>query len=54
MAGLLDRYVAWKRKRQLTFDGKSDTTPAQAAGPSQPTTRGGSEVQVITFRGLLN
>ena len=44
MAGLLDRYAARKRKRQLSSGSESDIAPAQAAGPSQPAAKGGSEV----------
>ena len=47
MTGLLDHYATRKRKRQLSSDSESDIAPAQAAGPSQPTTEGGSEVQAI-------
>ena len=47
MTGLLDHYATRKRKRQLSSDSESDIAPAQAAGPSQPTTKGGSEVQAI-------
>ena len=47
MTGLLDRYAARKRKRQLSSGSESDIAPAQAEGPSQPTTKGGSEGQVI-------
>ena len=35
MTGLLDRYVARKRKRQVSSSGESDTAPVQAAGSSQ-------------------
>ena len=38
MAGLLDRYAARKRKRQVSSSGESDTAPVQSAEPSQPTT----------------
>ena len=51
MTGLLDSYAARKRKRQLSSDSESDIVPAQAAGPSQPTTEGGSEVQAIIILG---
>ena len=51
MTGLLDRYVARKRKRQLSSDGESDTAPVQGAGSSQSATRGGLEVQVIKILG---
>ena len=44
MTGLLDRYAARKRKRQLSSDSESDIAPAQAMGPSQPAAEGGSEV----------
>ena len=36
--GLLDRYAARKRKRQVSSSGESDTAPVQPAEPSQPTT----------------
>ena len=51
MTGLLDLYVARKRKRQLSSDSESDIAPAQAAGPSQPTIEGGSELQAIIIHG---
>ena len=35
-AGLLDRYVARKRKRQVSSSGKSDAAPIQSADLSQP------------------
>ena len=53
MAGLLDRYVTHKRKRQVSSGGESDTAPAQTMGLSQPaadgqpTADGGSEGQAI-------
>ena len=43
MSGLLDRYAAHKRKRQLSFGSESNVAPAQAAGPSQPAAEGGSK-----------
>ena len=51
MTGLLNRYVARKRKRQLSFDSESDIAPAQAAGPSHLVAEGGSEVQAIIIPG---
>ena len=51
MTGLLNRYAANKRKRQLSFDSESDIASAQAAGPSQPAAKGGSEVQAIIIPG---
>ena len=53
MTGLLDRYVASKRKRQVISSGESDTTLVQTAGPSQlaadgqPATNGSSGDQAI-------
>ena len=47
MTGLLDRYAARKRKRQLSSDSESDIAPAQTAGPSQPAVEGGLEGQAI-------
>ena len=38
MAGLLDRYAAHKRKRQVSSSGESDAAPIQSAEPSQPAT----------------
>ena len=40
MTGLLDRYVACKRKRQVVSSSESDPTPVQTVGPSLPTTDG--------------
>ena len=37
-AGLLDRYAARKRKRQVSSSGKSDAAPVQSAKPSHPAT----------------
>ena len=34
MAGVLDRYAARKRKRQVISSGESDTGPIQIGGPS--------------------
>ena len=51
MTGLLYRYVARKRKRQLSFESESDIAPAQTAEPSQPAAKGGSEVQAIIIPG---
>ena len=53
MTGLLDRYAARKRKRQLSSNSESDISPAQTAGPSQPAAEGGSEVQVIIIPSSL-
>ena len=38
-AGLLDRYAARKRKRQVSLSGESDAAPAQSADPNQPNTK---------------
>ena len=38
-AGLLDRYAARKRKRQVSSSGESDAAPVQSAGLSQPVTK---------------
>ena len=35
-AGLLDRYAAQKRKRQVSSSGESDAAPIQSVEPSQP------------------
>ena len=51
MTGLLDHYAARKRKRQLSSGSESNIAPAQAAGPSQPVTERGSEVQAIIIPG---
>ena len=51
MTGLLDRYAAHKRKRQLSSSNESD--PAQAARSSQPASEGGSEMQSIVIPGSL-
>ena len=53
MTGLLNRYAARKRKRQLGSGSESDIAPTQAAGPSQPAAEGGSEVQAIIIPGSL-
>ena len=37
-AGLLDRYAARKRKRQVSSSGESDAAPDQSEEPSQPAT----------------
>ena len=56
-AGLLDRYVARKRKRQVSSSGESDAVPTQSAGLSQPTTEdlsaadGSSGDRAITIPG---
>ena len=47
MTGLLDRYAARKRKRQLSSSSESD--PTQAAGSSQLVVEGGSEMQAIVI-----
>ena len=47
MTGLLDRYAARKRKRQLSSGSESDIAPAQTTGPSQPVAEGGSKVKAI-------
>ena len=51
MTGLLDRYAARKRKRQLSSS--SESGPTQTAGPSQPAAEGGSEMQAIVIPGSL-
>ena len=51
MTGLLDRYAARKRKRQLSSDIESDIAPSQVEGPSQPAVEGGLEEQVIIIPG---
>ena len=40
MTGLLDRYAACKRRRQVISNGESDTAPVQIAGLSQSTIDG--------------
>ena len=58
-AGLLDRYVARKRKRQVSSCGESNAAPIQSAGLSQPVTKdqsatdGSSGDQAITIPGSL-
>ena len=47
MIGLLDRYVARKRKQQLSSGSESNIAPAQTAGPSQAAAERGSEGQAI-------
>ena len=49
MTGLLDHYVACKRKRQVSSISEFD--PTQAAGSSQPAVEGGSEMQSIVIPG---
>ena len=49
MMGLLDRYAACKRKRQVSSISESD--PTQAAGSSQLAAEGGSEMQAIVIPG---
>ena len=51
MTGLLDRYAARKRKRQLSSSSESD--PAQTVGTSQPVVEGGLEMQAIVILGSL-
>ena len=51
MTGLLDRYAARKRKRQLSSGSESNIAPAQTAGPSHPAIEGGSEGQAIIIPG---
>ena len=59
MAGLLDRYTARKRKRQVSSSGESDAIPVQFAEPSQPAADGepaadgSSGDQAITIPGSL-
>ena len=56
-AGLLDRYAARKRKRQVSSSGESDAAPVQSAGLSQPVTKdqsaadGSSGNRAITIPG---
>ena len=50
MTGLLDRYAARKRKRQLSSSSGSD--PTQTAGHNQPAAEGGSEMQAIVIPGF--
>ena len=40
MAGVLDRYAACKRKRQVISNDESDTAPIQIGGPSLPAADG--------------
>ena len=54
MTGLLDRYASRKRKWQQSSSNKSNITPSQATGPSQPVAEGGSEVQALSFLALPN
>ena len=49
MTGLLDRYAARKRKRQVSSSSESD--PAQTAGSSQLVAERGSEMQAIVIPG---
>ena len=37
--GFLDRYAVWKRKRQVSLSGESDTAPVQSADLGQPATK---------------
>ena len=56
-AGLLDRYAASKRKRQVSSSGESDAALVQPVDPSQPATNdqpkaeGISEDRAITILG---
>ena len=58
-AGLLDRYAARKRKRQVSSSWESNVAPTQSAGFSQPTTEdqsaadGSSGDRSITIPGSL-
>ena len=58
-AGLLDRYAARKRKRQVSSSGESNATPVQSAEPSHPATDdkpaadGSSGDRTITIPGSL-
>ena len=47
MTGLLDHYVARKRKQQLSSSGESD--PSETAGPGQSAAEEGSEMQAIVI-----
>ena len=47
MTGLLDRYTARKRKRQVSSS--SESNPTQAAGSNQLAAEGGSEMQAIVI-----
>ena len=49
MTGLLDRYAACKRKRQLSSSSESD--PVQDVGSNLPVAEGGSEMQAIVILG---
>ena len=49
MTGLLDRYAALKRKRQMSSNSESD--PTQATRSSQLAAEGGSEMQAIVILG---
>ena len=49
MRGLLDRYAARKRKRQVSSNNESN--PAQAEGSSLPAAEEGSEMQTIVIPG---
>ena len=51
MTGLLDRYAARKRKRQVSSN--SDSNPTQATRSSLPTAKGGLEMQAIIIPGSL-
>ena len=59
MVGLLDRYSARKRKRQVSSSGESDAAPVQSVEPSQPATNdqpaadGSSGDRAITIPGSL-
>ena len=47
MTGLLDRYAARKRKRQVSSSSESD--PTQAAGSNQPALRGDRRCKPLSF-----
>ena len=55
--GLLDRYAARKRKRQVSSSGESDVAPVQSVDLSQPVTKdqsaadGSSGDRAITIPG---
>ena len=57
--GLLDRYAARKRKRQVSSSGESDAAPVQSADPGQPAAKdqsaadGSSGDRVITIPASL-
>ena len=53
MTGLLDRYIARKRKRQEDAAREADAAPDQAVGSSRPTTGDSSKEQAIIILGSL-